>query len=88
MKVVRFSNKMLGGTIKVPVEGTTIAGFDFDIDKLYFMRHDHEFKLDSKKAWEGFYQDNPELYKELLELRKVDKSFNNTMNDVFGKNRD
>lgn len=38
LKVVRCSRKTAGGTIKVPLEGTTIAGFDFDIDKLYFMR--------------------------------------------------
>lgn len=38
LKVVRCSRKIAGGTIKVPLEGTTIAGFDFDIDKLYFMR--------------------------------------------------
>lgn len=37
LRVVRFSRKIAGGTIKVPAEATTIAGFDFDIDKLYFM---------------------------------------------------
>jgi len=39
LRVVRFSPKVLGGTIKVPPQGTKIAGFDFDIDKLYFMRY-------------------------------------------------
>lgn len=38
IRVVRFSRKTAGGTIKVPLQGTTISGFDFDIDKLYFMR--------------------------------------------------
>ena len=38
VKVVRCSPRLCGGTIKVPAQGTTIAGFDFDIDKLYFMR--------------------------------------------------
>lgn len=37
LKAVRYSRKISGGTIKVPAQGTTIAGFDFDIDKLYFM---------------------------------------------------
>jgi len=37
VKIKRFSQKIAGGTIKVPAQGTTIAGFDFDIDKLYFM---------------------------------------------------
>lgn len=36
-KVVRFTPPSVGGVIKVPSQGTTIAGFDFDIDKLYFM---------------------------------------------------
>lgn len=40
LKVVRFSRKTAGGTIKVPAQGTTIAGFDFDVDKLYFMRRE------------------------------------------------
>lgn len=37
LKIVRFSHRTAGGTIRVPFQGTTIAGFDFDIDKLYFM---------------------------------------------------
>ena len=40
LRVKRFSQKTAGGTIKVPAQGTTIAGFDFDIDKLYFMRRE------------------------------------------------
>lgn len=47
-KIVRFSRKMAGGTIKVPLQGTTIGGFDFDIDKLYFMRK--EFVTDKRKT--------------------------------------
>ena len=42
LKVTRFSQKTAGGTIRVPVQGTTIAGFDFDIDKLYFMRRAYD----------------------------------------------
>lgn len=38
LKVVRFSPPQAGGTIKVPAQFTKIAGFDFDIDKLYFLR--------------------------------------------------
>lgn len=41
LRVKRFSQKTAGGTIKVPAQGTTIAGFDFDIDKLYFMRREY-----------------------------------------------
>lgn len=41
LRVKRFSQKTAGGTIKVPAQGTTIAGFDFDVDKLYFMRREY-----------------------------------------------
>lgn len=42
LRVKRFSQKTAGGTIKVPAQGTTIAGFDFDVDKLYFMRREYK----------------------------------------------
>ena len=42
LRVKRFSQKTSGGTIKVPAQGTTIAGFDFDVDKLYFMRREYK----------------------------------------------
>lgn len=48
LKVKRFSHKTAGGTIKVPAQGTTIAGFDFDVDKLYFMRR--EYKMLKKQS--------------------------------------
>lgn len=44
LRVKRFSQKTAGGTIKVPAEGTTIAGFDFDVDKLYLMRREYRAK--------------------------------------------
>lgn len=44
LKIKRFSQKTAGGTIKVPAQGTTIAGFDFDIDKLYFMMREYHFE--------------------------------------------
>lgn len=53
MKVVRFSRKEAGGTIKVPPEGTTIAGFDFDIDKLYFMRREYKAKKARRNDTQG-----------------------------------
>ena len=44
LKVVRCSHPLAGGTIKVPSQGTTVAGFDYDIDKLYFMRKEFRQK--------------------------------------------
>lgn len=46
LKIKRFSPKTAGGIIKVPVQGTTIAGFDFDVDKLYFMMREFVTTLD------------------------------------------
>ena len=37
IEVVGFTPPAMGGTVILPVEATTIAGLDFDIDKLYFM---------------------------------------------------
>lgn len=56
LRVKRFSQKTAGGTIKVPAQGTTIAGFDFDVDKLYFMRR--EFKAKKKKQSTDEASDN------------------------------
>ena len=51
LRVKRFTQKVNGGgTIKVPAQGTTIAGFDFDIDKLYFMRREYKVKKSDKDA--------------------------------------
>lgn len=50
LKIVRFSRKTAGGTIKVPVQFTTIVGFDFDVDKLYFMRKEFVATEDNDEA--------------------------------------
>lgn len=75
LKVVRFSHKEAGGTIKVPAEGTTIAGFDFDIDKLYFMRREYVSKQltedEVKEVWELIYKENPGIKTVLQNARKV-----------------
>lgn len=49
LKVVRCSRKIADGTIKLPLEATTIAGFDFDIDKLFFMRKEFVAKKSKDK---------------------------------------
>lgn len=64
LKVVRVSKKSEGGTIKVPPQYTTIAGFDFDIDKLYLLRKEFRavYRRKTPKAelnaiWSEIYQD-------------------------------
>lgn len=88
LRVKRFSHKMAGGTIKVPPQGTTIAGFDFDIDKLYLMRNEYQFKklteAELEKAWKVFYKEHPELYRELLELRGADEGVGDLLTSLLG----
>ena len=50
LQIKRFSPKTAGGVIKVPVQGTTIAGFDFDVDKLYFMMREFVSTMDEDAA--------------------------------------
>lgn len=76
LRVKRFSQKTAGGTIKVPAQGTTIAGFDFDIDKLYFMRNEYrQRELSSSEVaeiWKGFYETYPNIKDVLKEAREED----------------
>ena len=76
LRVERFSQKTAGGTIKVPAQGTTIAGFDFDIDKLYFMRNEYrQRKLSSSKVaeiWKEFYETYSNIKDVLKEAREED----------------
>lgn len=50
LQIKRFTPKTAGGTIKVPVQGTTIAGFDFDVDKLYFMMREYVSTMEEDSA--------------------------------------
>lgn len=74
LRVVRFSNPIAGGTIKVPALATKVAGFDFDIDKLYLIRK--EFKTrkltdsEVKNLWEDFYKDNKDIKAALQKARE------------------
>lgn len=73
LKAVKFIRPELGGIIKLPAEGTTISGFDFDADKLYLIRK--EFKAqdftreDNAKIWKEIYDSNPDI-KEILSERR------------------
>jgi len=41
VKVRKFLPAALGDVIHVPAEGPTVGGFDFDIDKLFLIRHNY-----------------------------------------------
>lgn len=60
LRVKRFYPKVLGGIIMVPSQYVTVAGFDFDIDKLYYFRKEFKQKneLTNKevtKVWNDIY---------------------------------
>lgn len=82
-QIKRFTLKTAGGTLKVPPQGTTIAGFDFDIDKLYFMQREYHkhynakdyvessfSESDKNEIWAAFYDENPEIYTALTRARE------------------
>ena len=60
-QIKRFTSKTAGGTLKVPSEGTTIAGFDFDIDKLYFMQREYHKKISDKAYIENNFSEDQKL---------------------------
>lgn len=83
-QIKRFTSKTAGGTLKCPPQGTTIAGFDFDIDKLYFMLREYHKHYNDKdyvennfserdklEVWTAFYEANPEI-KEALEAARAE----------------
>ena len=76
-KVFRFSNPLAGGTLKVPSSRTTTAGFDFDIDKLYFFMREfaqtHLSEKDIENIWNAIYEAHPQWKEALKQARDFDK---------------
>lgn len=76
LKIKRFSPPTEGGTIKVPPAATTVAGFDFDIDKLYLIRREFKMKSLTPKQiseiwWEGIYnKGKSDIYKALKKVQE------------------
>ena len=89
LRVKRFSQKTAGGTIKVPAQGTTIAGFDFDIDKLYFMRNEYrQRELSSSEVaeiWKEFYETYPNIKDVLKEAIEEDTESLNRLYKYWDK---
>lgn len=80
LKIVRFTRPSAqGGTIKVPVGGVTQAGFDFDIDKLYFLRK--EFK-ELKPYFRRLNISSEEKNKIMLQIQQDNPEFLTTINAI------
>lgn len=88
-QIKRFTPKTAGGTLKVPPQGTTIASFDFDIDKLYFMQREYHKHYNDKAyiennfsesdkyaVWNAFYEQNPEIFEALTRAREEAEASN------------
>lgn len=91
MKVVRFSRKVNGGgIIKVPAQGTTIAGFDFDADKLFFMKREYKMKTKSsiKDALKEYFKEFPEVSRELKAAKKTFEATDKLLSGLFSEELD
>lgn len=78
-----FLPKTSGGAIMLPSDITTIAGSDFDVDKLYIMLPESQVKqlYNTKLAWDTFYQEHPEIA-EKIESEK-EKSFKTAIQNAL-----
>lgn len=93
LQIKRFSQKTSGGTIRVPVQGTTISGFDFDIDKLYFMMREYKFKErriyenlseeTKRDIWNKVYETYPNIESELRNYRDSKGNPNSALNSYW-----
>lgn len=96
VKAVKFLPKACGTVIAVPAHWTTVAGFDFDIDKLFFIRKQYvqEYRREGSNEKVQFNDDEKWLiwstiYKEHNDLRDALMSALDTNNsqmslDKFG----
>lgn len=62
-----FLPQQNGSAIMLPAEITTLAGSDFDVDKLYIMLPEFNIKkvYNIKGAWDDFYLNNPDIVEEI-----------------------
>ena len=91
LKIVGFLPQEAGGTVMLPAEITTIAGSDFDIDKLYIMLKQYEKVTDlsihptDNKVLEEEYQ----VYKETIIIEKNIQNWDENRGRItFASNKD
>lgn len=61
IKIKRFSSKINGGMIKLPVAITSITGADFDIDKLFLMFPSIEINNKLSNSYDKEFEFSAEL---------------------------
>ena len=83
IRIKGFLPRQVGSVIILPKEITSLAGSDYDIDKVYVMFHSLFTKnnYNIKKAWDDFYQ--LESSKDILE--EIDRNFGEGLQDYINK---
>ena len=84
LKVIGFLPRQVGSVVILPRDITTIAGSDFDVDKLYVMYHSLQKKINFRDAWSDFYKENPEINDKLNDARWY--SFNTLLDKARKEN--
>ena len=78
-KIIGFLPRQVGTIIVVPRDIVSMAGSDYDVDKIYAMLHTLNFKkqYNIKQAWDDFYKSHQEITKE------IDQNYNTLFQDFL-----
>ena len=79
LRVKRFTPMTAGGVIKVPHQFTTVAGFDFDIDKLYLLRKSFE---ETKSEWERLELDKDQRRQIVEKIKELHPEYTQEIPEV------
>lgn len=68
-----FLPQQNGSAIMLPADITTIAGSDFDVDKMFLMIPEFTQRniYDIKQAWQDFYGDNPDIAEDIKTKKMI-----------------
>lgn len=75
IKIVGFTPPAMGGTMIMPVEVTTLAGLDFDIDKLYIMTRSFTINKFGNPIYTKYKEDVDSIAKDIYKNFKSYKEF-------------
>lgn len=83
IRIKGFLPRQVGSVIILPKEITSLAGSDYDVDKVYVMFHSLFTKnnYNIKKAWDDFYQ--LESSKDILE--EIDKNYGEALQQYIAE---
>lgn len=86
IRIKGFLPRQVGSVIILPKEITSLAGSDFDVDKVYVMFHSLFTKnnYNIKKAWDDFYQ--LESSKDIVD--EIDKNYGEALQQYIAEQTD